>query len=65
MMGPKAKKPMIGKKMMRAASSPAPPFRRKELRKMFQRSRARAANWARLWAGSSESDYQSRTKSEL
>ena len=40
----------MGKMMMRATSSPAPPLRRKALRKMHQRSRARAANWARLWA---------------
>ena len=35
---------------MRATSSPTPPLRRKALRKRFQRSLARAANWARLWA---------------
>ena len=49
-MGPMATMPRIGKRMMRAASSPAPPLRRKALRKMHQRSLARAANWARLWA---------------
>ncbi len=49
-MGPKAMTLRMGKRMMRATSSPAPPLRRKALRKMHQRSLASAANWARLCA---------------
>src|SRR5258708_3705627 len=49
-MGPKATTPRMGKRMMRAASSPPPPLRRQALRKMHQRSLARAGNSARVVA---------------